>query len=124
MSVYVDDAAIMWRSKPRFHLVADSVPELHAFCASVGIKRCWFHNVRGKPHYDITGPQRDTAIAAGAIAVSAQQMVYLTERGRLRLPGLIDEHRNDPERQGWYQAIQAIFHRQQADPAESSADKI
>lgn len=109
MSVYVDDAAIMWRSKPRFHLVADSVAELHAFCAAIGIKRCWFHNVRGKPHYDITGPQRAAAIAAGAIAVSAQQMVYLTERGRVRLPELIDAHADDAERQSWYRSIHALI---------------
>jgi hypothetical protein len=105
VSVYVDDAAILWRSKPRFHLVADNVEELHAFCAAVGIKRCWFHRVPGKPHYDITGPQREAAIAAGAIAVTAQQMVYLTESGRRRLSGLIAESAEDPERQAWYRAI-------------------
>lgn len=37
MAVYVDDAAIVWKGKPRFHLSADSVDELHGFAQAVGI---------------------------------------------------------------------------------------
>jgi hypothetical protein len=43
------------------HLISDvSIAELHEFAAKVGIKRCWFHNRRGKhrPHYDITNQWR------------------------------------------------------------------
>lgn len=36
------------------HIVADTIEELHEYCASVGIKRCWFEGVRkGHPHYDL-----------------------------------------------------------------------
>lgn len=96
MSVYVDDAAIMYRSKPRFHLAADSVPELHAFCKSVGINRCWFHNAKGHPHYDITEPQRQAAIAAGAIPMTARELSFRTESGRKVLNRLIVESVDDP----------------------------
>lgn len=35
------------------HIISDtSLGELHAYCQSIGIKKCWFH--RGTfPHYDI-----------------------------------------------------------------------
>lgn len=65
----MDDAALEYRGKPRFHLMAATVPELHAFCAAAGIKRCWFHNSRGAPHYDVTAEQRERAISMGAVPV-------------------------------------------------------
>ena len=85
MGAYVDDAAITHRGKYRYHLIADSVPELHAFCASINIARCWFHNAKGHPHYDVTCQQRDAAIAAGAIPVTARELFYRTESGQAAL---------------------------------------
>ncbi len=85
MTIYIDDAAIMYRSKPRFHLIADSVAELHEFCSSVGFNRCWFHNAKGHPHYDVTGPQREVAIASGAIPVTSKELFYKTESGKRAL---------------------------------------
>ena len=37
------------------HLVCRpfSVENLHAMAAELGIKRCWFHNSKGHPHYDV-----------------------------------------------------------------------
>jgi hypothetical protein len=105
MSVYVDDAAIMYRSKPRFHLAADSLPELHAFCKSVGINRCWFHNAKGHPHYDITAPQREAAIAAGAIPMTDRELSFRTESGRKILNRLISESANDPVEQAKWLAM-------------------
>lgn len=75
MSVFVDDAAIPYRGKNRYHLAADSVQELHVFAAGIGIKRCWFHPSARFPHYDITGPQREQALAAGARAVTSRELV-------------------------------------------------
>lgn len=95
MTVFVDDAAIMYRSKPRFHLVADSLEELHAFCAKVGINRCWFHNVAGHPHYDVTGPQREAAIAAGAEALTMRELSYRTESGQRRLLKTLERRKDD-----------------------------
>lgn len=82
MTVYVDDAAIPYKGKPRFHLSADSLEEMHAFCARVGINKCWFHRKSLYPHYDITGEQRDAAIAAGAVAVTKREMPAISKKLR------------------------------------------
>lgn len=97
MTAYVDDAAIMFKSKLRYHLIADTVAELHAFCKQVGINRCWFHNVRGRPHYDITGPQREQAILEGAIAVTSEELALRTEAGQRTLKWLLERNKDDLE---------------------------
>ena len=45
MAVYTDGT----------HLIADSLDELHAFAAKIGLKRYWFQDAKKlHPHYDIT----------------------------------------------------------------------
>ena len=97
MAVFVDDAAIMYRSKPRFHLAADSVEELHAFCAKVGVNRCWFHNSIGHPHYDVTAAQREVAIAAGAEPITFRELSYRTESGQRNLLRVLEQYKHDAE---------------------------
>jgi len=84
MSVYVDDAAIMWKGKLRFHMIADSLDELHEFASRVGIRPCWFHRSKSSPHYDITEPQKHAALAAGAQAVTGRELVEIIRRTRTR----------------------------------------
>jgi len=86
MAVYVDNASIVFKGKPRHHLTADTLEELHGFCERVGIKRCWFHNARRHPHYDVTDVQREAAIEAGAVAVSARDLM-LKARALAPSPG-------------------------------------
>lgn len=109
MAVYVDDAAIMLRGKPRFHLAADSVQELHAFCQQVGINRCWFHAAKNHPHYDITSDQRQTAIQNGALAVTVRELFLRTESGKIALARRIKKHSGDPEKQATLIAMAAPF---------------
>lgn len=97
MAVYVDDAAIMFRSKPRFHLAADSLQELHDFCKKVGINRCWFHNAKGHPHYDITSEQREASISAGAVPLTSRELSFRTESGRRMLEASIKRSEGDPK---------------------------
>ena len=78
--VYVDDAAIMWRGKKRFHMTADSLEELHAFAAQIDIKPCWFHRGARHPHYDITEPQRLQVIESGGQAVSQRELLRVALR--------------------------------------------
>ena len=80
MAVYVDEAAILYKGKPRHHLTADTLSELHAFAQSVGIKRCWYHSSSRYPHYDITDPQRAAAIAAGAQAVDTRVVLAVAKQ--------------------------------------------
>ena len=43
------------------HLISiESIEHLHAYCASIGIKRCWFHHGARHPHYDIPKRKRAT----------------------------------------------------------------
>ena len=95
MTVYVDDARIparVGRHDSRWsHLIADSQDELHAFAASIGLKRSWFQPgrpVAGKPshlwHYDVTDGKRQQAIAAGAVPVTWREMGDITRARRQR----------------------------------------
>lgn len=76
MSVYVDDAFVegdwgKWSGGG--HMQADDVDELHAFAASIGLRRLWFQTKPGRPehdHYDLTRSRRRMAIEKGAIAES------------------------------------------------------
>lgn len=75
MSVYVDDAFCgepgswgKWTGGG--HMQADSLAELHAFAALIGLNRSWFQSKPRRPdhdHYDLTQGKRDEAILAGAI---------------------------------------------------------
>lgn len=78
MPIYVDNAAIKWRKKTWFHLMA--VPkndnELHEFAKKIGLKRAWFQE-KSRAHYDVTAEKRQKAIEAGAILVSWRKLVEL-----------------------------------------------
>jgi len=54
------------------HLVSNtSLTELHAFAASIGLKRCWYR--RG--HYDLFGNKLSVAVAHGAKTVHPRECV-------------------------------------------------
>jgi hypothetical protein len=76
MAVYVDDAFCCDDPKGwgmftgGGHMQADSLDELHAFAAKIGMRREWFQSRPGRPdrdHYDLTRARRDKAILLGAI---------------------------------------------------------
>lgn len=104
VTVYVDDARIPARvgriSSRWSHLTADTVEELNAFALSIGQKLSWFQTCKrscAKPglpcvhwHYDLTDPQRDKAIAAGAVPIGIRDMGALCSarrRGETWTPG-------------------------------------
>lgn len=97
MTVYVDDARIparVGRLNSRWsHLTADTQSELFAFADALGQKRAWFQArcktkcaKEGVPcphwHYDLTDPQRDAAISAGAVAIGIRDMGALMSARR------------------------------------------
>ena len=73
MSVYVDHAFAVgdWgRWSGGGHMQADTLDELHAFAARIGMRREWFQAKPGRPendHYDLTRVSRELAIAMGAV---------------------------------------------------------
>ena len=78
MTIMVDELRV-WTKRPPFHrgschLTTDGpIDELHAFAASIGMKRAWFQSHPLADHYDLTPSRRTAAIAAGAVEVSARQ---------------------------------------------------
>lgn len=72
MSVYVDPLIAClpnrrWRYTQSCHLFADTVEELHAFAARLGLLHSWFQHRPGRlPHYDLTKGMRARAVAMGA----------------------------------------------------------
>jgi len=70
VTVYIDDAVHPWRGERWAHLLADTLPELHAMAQQLGIPRRAFQNRRSGAHYDVPAALRDTAIALGAVAIS------------------------------------------------------
>lgn len=74
MSVFVDHAFAVgdWgRWSGGGHLQADTLDELHAFAARIGMRREWFQTKPGRPendHYDLTRSLRERAISLGAVA--------------------------------------------------------
>jgi hypothetical protein len=70
MSVYVDDAVTLWRGTRWAHLMADTLDELHAFAARLGMPRRAFQDRTSGAHYDVTAEMREQAIALGAVPLS------------------------------------------------------
>ena len=70
MTVYVDDAVTLWRGKRWAHLMADTLDELHAMAARLGIPRRAFQDKPSGAHYDVTAQLRERAIALGAVVIS------------------------------------------------------
>ena len=89
MTVYVDDIRIparVGRISGRWsHLFVgpdDDLAELHAFAASIGLRRAWFQDKRPLPHYDVTDSKRQQAIDAGAVAITWRETGQLASRAR------------------------------------------
>ncbi|RNF82033.1 DUF4031 domain-containing protein [Montanilutibacter psychrotolerans] len=70
MSVYIDDAVWPWRGERWAHLMADTLDELHALAAQLGIARHRFQDRTSGAHYDVPASLRDRAIALGAVPIS------------------------------------------------------
>jgi hypothetical protein len=77
--IYVDDIRTYETPLPYknwCHMATNGpIEDLHAFAAQIGLKREWFQDKKGHPHYDLTPSKRKQAIAHGAIAVSQQELI-------------------------------------------------
>ena len=87
MAVYVDDA--IWRRHGRkwCHLLADDIDELHRFARELGLHRSSYQGApkTTKPHYDITGFERNRALRCGAIACDRAVIVMVLRHLRRQL---------------------------------------
>jgi len=78
MPIMVDEVRV-WGFGPSVfargscHLTTDgNLDELHAFAASLGMRREWFQDHRLASHYDLTPAYRELAVARGATFVTAR----------------------------------------------------
>lgn len=79
MSVYVDKPFILQsREAQAFrvgqrhghrwcHMWADTLEELHAMAARIGMRRAWFQDKGRFPHYDLVPTRRAHALRLGAV---------------------------------------------------------
>lgn len=82
--IYVDRAIYPKSGQLWCHLFTDKggdVDELHAFAQFIGLKRDWFQDRAGFPHYDLAPKYRAAAVRNGARQVNEKQMVAIV-RGR------------------------------------------
>lgn len=84
--VYVDDAEVKKHGYTWFHLMADSIQELHAFAARIGLDSRAFHRQARHPHYDVTEAQRHRAIRFGARSITAREAVMVGRRMEREAP--------------------------------------
>ena len=77
MAVYVDPLipavkSRVWRWSHSAHLFADTLEELHAAAARIGLKKAFFQDREYFPHYDLTANKRARAIGLGVIPLSSE----------------------------------------------------
>lgn len=84
MSVYVDRCRNSLGRMLMCHMIADSLDELHAMAAKLGLKREWFQASppASFPHYDVAQGKRATALYHGAIDCDRNTMVAHMRRLR------------------------------------------
>lgn len=81
--VYVDDAGIMKHDRAWFHLVADSLGELHDFAAALGLPERAFHRGARHPHYDVPDDLRQQALDQGALSITTRDAVRISRKMRV-----------------------------------------
>lgn len=69
------------------HMTADTEEELHEMASAIGLKREWYQNKGGTPHYDLTPTKRQKAFNLGATFKPAREQA----KERLRAKGLLPQ---------------------------------
>ena len=80
MAVYVDDARHALGRMVMGHMLADTLEELHAMAAAIGLRREWYQSNASFPHYDVNLQRRAHAVRLGAIQVNRRGIVQVKRR--------------------------------------------
>lgn len=84
MSVYIDNYRGKFRGMVMSHMLADSLDELHAFAAKLGLKREWFQD-KSAPHYDVCQQKRAEAFKLGAVSIDCRSQEWREVYNRAKL---------------------------------------
>lgn len=83
MPVYVDRKKMPYGRMLMCHLLADTLPELHAMADTIGLARRHFQAHTGKvPHYDLSQAYRAKAVKAGAVEIDPHRTALLVRMWR------------------------------------------
>lgn len=87
MAVYVDPlrnygGSAEFRWPISCHMYADTLDELHAMAARIGMRRSWFQDDRRLPHYDLVPRRRAAAVRLGAVEHTRAEMVAFLRRSK------------------------------------------
>jgi dsDNA-binding SOS-regulon protein len=76
MAVYVDNMRARYGRMVMCHMAADRTDELLAMADKIGVSRRWLQKAgTSQEHFDICLTKRAAAVAAGAIEVTAKDLV-------------------------------------------------
>lgn len=103
MTVMVDELRVYPNAKHRCfregsaHLMtdADTLDELHAFAARLGLRRSWFQP-RSSPHYDLSPAKHALALKLGAKLVPAREQAIARVARRNAAPSSTDRRNAVP----------------------------
>lgn len=77
MAILVDTVGIPNRGRVWYHMVSDTdIDELHRFARKIGLRREWFQDDGGLPHYDIVGTKRALAVKLGARSAAPREVLH------------------------------------------------
>ncbi len=78
MTVYVDPSAFPFHGLLFCHMATDGdLEELHRMAARLGLRRAWFQDKPGHPHYDLSPHLRALAVRCGAVEVSSIELIRI-----------------------------------------------
>jgi hypothetical protein len=87
MTVYVDNARLLFGRMLMCHMVADEIDELNAMADRIGVGRRWLQDDASWPHYDICLSKRRLAVRYGAIERSSREMARMIRAWKQRNKG-------------------------------------
>lgn len=98
--VYVDDMKAAYRGMVMCHMLADTHNELLRMAHKIGVQRRWLQEAGTyREHFDICASKRKLAIAAGAVALTKDQLGKMLQvRREMWLASRIKQ--NNPPNQG------------------------
>lgn len=75
--VYVGTIEFPYGRMIMFHMASTDLDSLHEMADKIGIRRKWFQNKLGHPHYDICKSKKKKAIEFGAIEINDRELIKI-----------------------------------------------